>query len=570
MRSALLLPLLAVFAALTPLAEGRSDFLNASTPAGATLKARSAFGQPPAYGWVPVVFELTNPSPRSVTWGIKQQNYGYAGGLTRNFSLTCAPGESRTTTVLFACGEAVAGSNNYRYGGSRVLNLSASSDGSSTSGRLGDWGSGNLQGNVALVDTTVLDQVHGLREEWVGFDASLAPVDWRAYQGFTYLVLADTKWRALPPGARLALTTWVKTGGMVTIIATDPASTPATLGLPATAAGGTGTACGLGHLRVATESEAGDLQQFVDAHAFPMANRVWDSGDSRMGNWENRAPTLFPPQNQGWLNLLMLGVVLVFAVIIGPINLFLIAPAARRHRLFFSVPVISLATVLLLLLAVLLGDGLGGKGTRFVLIENRPGEGENTNHLVQYQTSRCGVMFTTGFTAPGSVFLEGLAPANSSRRSDGDFQLLPEAEGVRASGPWFASRTRQHFRLAAVAPTRGRIELAGTGADAKLTSTFEFPLETLFFSTDGETWWQASNLKPGEPAGVVSLAKTKCAEEIEAALKQAPEELALRVDRLRQRPRHFVAFTSAPAAIATHGAIRWTDHGVVTGPLVAP
>jgi hypothetical protein len=404
---------------------------------------------------------------------------------------------------------------------------------------------------------------------WIDFETSLAPVDWRAYQGFRSVAITDMEWRALPPGAKLALTTWVKTGGVMAVVATDPTSTAATLGLPGNDGRPTATACGLGHLRVMSAVGVSELAQFVESNTFQDASRQ-QSQDSRTVKWQNRAPGFFAAQGQGWLNLLLLGVVLVFAVVIGPINLFLIAPAARRHRLFFSVPIISMATVLLLLIAVLIGDGLGGKGTRFVLIENRPGEGENTNHLVQYQTSRCGVMFSTGFTAPGSVFVEGLAGPNSTARSDSQFQMTPEADGLHASGPWFASRTSQHFRLAGVAPTRGRVELTGEGPTAKLTSTFDFPLEKLYFSRDGKEWWQASGLKSGEPVAVAALTRAELEGELKVALALAPEEIRDRVEQLRQRPQHFVAFTAAPTAIATHGSIRWTDHGIVTGPLVAP
>lgn len=567
MRTTLLLRLLAVFAALTAVAEGKHEFLSGATPAGATLKGQSPFSQPPPFGWMPVVFELSNPTQRAVTWEINQQNYGYSSGLSRSFSLTCPPGESRTSTVMFVVGEAVAGSDNYYYQ-TGVLALSAKSDLTSTSGNLGDYGSNRAQ-SLVLVGNKLPRQALVNSWLWIDFETSLAPVDWRAYQGFRSVAITDTEWRALPPGAKLALTTWVKTGGVMVVVATDPTSTAATLGLPANDGGPTAIACGLGHLRVMSAVGVSELAQFVESNTFQDANRQ-QSQDSRTVKWQNRAPGFFAAQGQGWLNLLLLGVVLVFAVVIGPINLFLIAPAARRHRLFFSVPIISLATVLLLLIAVLLGDGLGGKGTRFVLIENRPGEGENTNHLVQYQTSRCGVMFSTGFTAPGSVFVEGLAGPNSTGRSDAQFQMTPEADGLHASGPWFASRTSQHFRLAGVAPTRGRVELTGDGTTAKLTSTFDFPLEKLYFSRDGKEWWQASGLKSGEPVAVAALTRAELEGELKVALALAPEEIRDRVEQLRQRPQHFVALTAAPTAIATHGSIRWTDHGIVTGPLVAP
>ncbi len=562
--NAILQRLLAVFVALTAVAAAANhEFLSMTTPPGATLKALCPFSQPPAFGLLPVVFELTNPTTKPVTWEVNQANRGYySGSFSRSLSLSCPAGESRTSTVLFAVGEMVWNGGGY-YGGVGQLPLSVTADGTTNSGTLGDYGnhgSSVLGGSKLRASTKV-------PLENIEFETALAPTDWRAYQGYSGVAIADSEWRAMPPGAKLALTTWVKTGGVLAIVALDPASTAATLGLPAVDQGSE-TACGLGHHKV-VESQMRDLSLFLTSKS-KGADGQSSYSDSRMGSWKEHAPGLFAGQGKSSLNLLLLAVVLVFAILIGPVNLWLIAPAARRHRLFFSVPIISLATVLLLLAAVLLGDGMGGKGTRFVLIENRPGEGENTNHIVQYQTSRCGVMFSTGFKAPGSAFVEGLASLNSSGRNNAEYELVAEADGLRGSGPFFSSRTSQHFRVAGVVPTRGRIELGECdGATAKLTSTFDFPLEKLYFTRDGKAWFVAEGVKPGEPATAKPL--TASVEmEMQAALNEAPEEISDRVGQLRQRPMHFVAFTAKPAAIATHGSIRWTDHGIVTGALVVP
>lgn len=93
---------------------------------------------------------------------------------------------------------------------------------------------------------------------------------------------------------------------------------------------------------------------------------------------------------------------LVFAVLVGPVNLFVLAPARRRHRLFFATPLISLGAAGLLVLAVILSDGTGGKGERFVWMENVPEE--NVSYLQQYQYSRCEAMFSTGFEIPKAAF----------------------------------------------------------------------------------------------------------------------------------------------------------------------
>src|SRR5690606_21574539 len=66
---------------------------------------------------------------------------------------------------------------------------------------------------------------------------------------------------------------------------------------------------------------------------------------------------------------LFIGVLVLFAIIVGPVNLFVFAKVGKRHRLFITTPIISLATSLLLVGLIILQDGFGGSGFRRVLME---------------------------------------------------------------------------------------------------------------------------------------------------------------------------------------------------------
>lgn len=59
-------------------------------------------------------------------------------------------------------------------------------------------------------------------------------------------------------------------------------------------------------------------------------------------------------------------------MLVGPLSLFLWAPAGKRQRLFLLIPAISVGFSLLLLLLILAGDGTGGTGSREVLIQINP------------------------------------------------------------------------------------------------------------------------------------------------------------------------------------------------------
>ena len=74
---------------------------------------------------------------------------------------------------------------------------------------------------------------------------------------------------------------------------------------------------------------------------------------------------------------LLIGFILVFAVLVGPVNLFWLADASRRHRLFWSTPLISVAASLLLVGVIALQDGFGGSGERVMATLLVPDEQED-------------------------------------------------------------------------------------------------------------------------------------------------------------------------------------------------
>ena len=84
-----------------------------------------------------------------------------------------------------------------------------------------------------------------------------------------------------------------------------------------------------------------------------------------------------------------------FAVLVGPVNFFVFAGQGRRHRLFFTTPLISLGMSALLILYIVMKDGFGGDGYRVVLRE--VDQQENNSHLIQEQICRTGMLFSGSF-----------------------------------------------------------------------------------------------------------------------------------------------------------------------------
>ena len=523
---------------------------------GNTLRLNSAFSEPPRDGLFPVVVEMSSPR-KAARWSVNQGMSIHGAEFRRSMVFECPAGESRRTVVLLASN----GRGNSYFDG---VHLEISGAGARDTSRFEVQNRGGMLEGLLVGETAVADL--GNRISGTGavqFATGMAPTDWRAYEGYPGVVVADKEWRAMDPGARVAIGQYVRGGGRLVILVPDESSAASLPAFPKPDDPKLADRSGLGLATVAVPG--GVNTEFLAK----ILGRIGDERDTRkldqdLGQWRGNAPEFFPRRSSTVTSFLMLLVLVAFAVLIGPVNLFVIAPSKRRHRLFFSVPVIALSTSLVLMIFVLLGDGIGGKGHRFLLIENRPGEGEAVNHVIQYQTSRCGVLFTTGFESDAAATILDLGDRSNDPR-----ELIAEPDKLEGSGPWFVSRSSQNYRVAAVVPGRGRVEIRGQGADARLTSTFAYPLDALWFQDQDGKWWQSGPLKMGEPAGVQAVAERPDAD-IARLLRQAPPEIIHRANQAARRRGCFIAFTTAPEGVKTHGSIRWDDQGVVTGPLVLP
>jgi hypothetical protein len=296
-------------------------------------------------------------------------------------------------------------------------------------------------------------------------------------------------------------------------------------------------------------------------HSEHPATEAVRNGESVFKPWLMRhQPDLLRDRFIIWPMVLVL---VAFFVMITPINLFVLAPSRRRHRLFRTIPVISLTACALLALAVGLGDGIGGRGERLVWIESRPGT-ENRQFISQWQASRCGALLGTGFTVPDAAFLAPLRDPGSVA------SLHVEGDSLEAGGGWFTSRATQAHFLQAGRPGRGRIEWSGNkdAAGPSAVSTFDFPLRDVYLVRDDGSYWHAPAMLQGEITALRTAEANEVKARLEAMLEDMPQSGDLHA--MSRRPGHFIAFTDKPPAIDSLRSVRWNDTGVVTGALAAP
>ena len=403
------------------------------------------------------------------------------------------------------------------------------------------------------------------RSEFSGkFDPKQLPDDWIAFSGYDSVIMTDSDWTNVPPGSRNAILSWVRLGGQL-LIYTKNAATSASLGLPEES--------GFGSISLQTLADPGKIaNQMVTA---VIRNPIKPRQQSISSNFTSNWPLQKSFGEQKFRYSLFVGVMILYAILAGPINLFVFAKAGQRHRLFITAPLISLGASLVLIVMIIVQDGFGGSGIQRVLMEVRPDAGLNAAYLHQEQFSRTGVLTGSKFTMTTPASLSPVAIASSrwarftTSEAKGIFNLQPADGKLLASGDWFQSRSEHGHVLSAVISTRGRIEKTDT--PGTYLSTFEFPIETIYLLDESGEWKRADGIEAGKRFTFKQVELSVAL----SALNNESQDFAYRnrnfFETLRNRRDHFIALTTHAPGIDTNPAIHWKEtRTVITGPVVSP
>ncbi len=586
-------PLLALLAAQAAAQENL--FLHVPDPKSTTrIEAVALFSRPAPGGFLPVRMIVNNGSDRagSISVATTSTAGGYGGEdstMTSSFTLE-APAEqsSRHDLLVPLCqllGDGGTSMNLRMSGdfGPHAATLSTSYSDSQAAVLLSE---ALYTPNASTLDAHISSS-GGYRggQFFAGrFDPAQMPEDWRAYAGYDGIGMTDADWGTLPPGAKNAILRWNRLGGQLVIYALSGSTNFGTLGISDSAGGARAADRSFG--KVSIQPLAADLK--LDA---PATARLFSrGGDTRLASLRDDFRGSWPLQNdfgvQRYNYTLFILILVAFGVLVGPVNLFVFAKSGRRHRLFITTPLIALGTSALLVALIILIDGFGGRGIRIQLMEIRPDDGENSAYILQEQISRTGILMDKDFSlaepaALAPVVLES-ADNQWARLTDDNWGAGMRYESrfrdgkLDVSGDWFLSRSEQGQVLRAVVPTRGRIESRTASGPPSMLSTFEFPIEILYYRDASGGYWTAQNVEPGK-AFTCTQVDTSA---VEAFVADAGNRLAASSrrafmktasDSLASRPGHFIAYTGEAPGIGTFEGIDWKEtRTYITGPIAKP
>jgi hypothetical protein len=407
------------------------------------------------------------------------------------------------------------------------------------------------------------------------FDPVQLPEEWLGLSGFDYLLLRPADWERLTGAQRRAILHWVRLGGALHLYKVGKPDLK-DLGMP-------------GIKGARSRLSQGELAMFQwsgkDLPSKEVVNRYWGKKDrlrvlredyANPGGW-GLANAFGTRSFAAWQVLVFLA---IFGVLVGPVNLFVLAPPGKRHKLFFTTPILSVGASLVMVGLILIQDGTGGEGRRLAVVELRPDEAVGL--VTQEQICRTGVLTSSAFELPQPMLMQSLALpesswvmlTNSSDSQSSRFQL----NGLEISGSLFQSRAEQAHALQAVVSTRARVELKPStqaGAKPVLVSALGFPVEQLFYvDSEGKVWKSNARVEVGSDAvltasSIQELRDWWKAERELAGHSGKRHALAKAVD---SRDVFFATGAAAPGFLQeTLPSIRWDDDRVIVfGPIHQP
>jgi len=531
---------------------------------GIDMRVLNLYEDIPPSGFLPLRVEIRNDSPAAHRWLVQTAQSGAGFGLsTRSLNALDVPANSQKTfDILVPLAMQSREAARYStlmvtvtgFGVSKGL-CSAYSSGSGRppSAYLGmgkdlsvkNWGplAQRLEKDTRSLDGTALD-------------ADLLPTDWRAVSGFEVIVFTAEEWRRITPASRNALLEWTAQGGRLILgFTTSPD------GLPPAGPSGTGE---IEHWNLA-EEWIERLVQIVSSNATSQAYLA-----SRDYNW-NWALAAQVGRPEAPLVMLMV-FVLVFALVVGPVNFIWLAPAGSRHRLFWTTPVISLGASLLLAGLILTREGFGGRGLYYVAMLSMPTEHKTVRW--QEQVSRTGVLSESAFvTSEPSLLL----PIRLKRGTPEPFQRTPDTsyalDGDTWSGDWFRSRSTQAQILTTIVPSRERVEVRLENGAPQVLSTFPQTLDEIFYFDEKGVIWRGKAIAPGRPATLATTTPEIQKAWLERTLLLSGHITRGRVEAFTRHPLadKFLASSHAIPPVKTLTSIRWTETGgVLFGEVVKP
>ncbi len=561
-------------------------------PSGSTLTFKTLSERVPHGGCASVVVEIRNLSNRDAFFDLNfvssSETNGVSSGRISQSTvqrIAAAAGSTHSERFLIPLAPAMRPT---RYTWDMVeptlrISYSGSATGAVVIGESYPWN----EPNMLLSRSLYSPQSEVIDNEWKSkisssgsrsaraageFDPMSLIADWRTLIGFDVMIMRDSEWTALQRPVQQCIEDWIKHGGHLRIVtpkASDRSTADWLPSLDPTVASGTCVP-----IQLRTDGT-------VDVHELFKSCQKSDQMHPRLSSLQNDFGVdwpLVPFFGQKPMRFVgMILVLTVFALLVGPVNVFYLARVGQRHLLFRTTPLLAALACVVLMLMIMLEDGTGGKGARLQWVQMEPGATASYQTIHQEQFCRTGVLLNRSFTLSDDTLLLPVPIAESrwarlTTRNETNLDLMcrSEKDHWRLGQDYFFSRSEHAHVLLQRAPSRARIERLGSEKPVTLRSTFDYELGPVFYRDSNNQLHRCARLSPGETQTLQPCQASELNDQVKSTLGLFSRHCQRDLTETMSHRDQVIALSQTAPGIATLPSIQWlSTQTIITGPVHA-
>jgi hypothetical protein len=334
----------------------------------------------------------------------------------------------------------------------------------------------------------------------VVLDPPRLPTAWMGYSALRAVIIGPAEWQQLTAEQRAALRKWTACGGDLIVVDGDPDERLAA-GIPLASSDGSPSTVPylLGHLHRTTSSVVtGKGLDNLLINLPAVRNASWRLPANRSGDWKTapeqgfrlRMAGIGQVHAQGYLTLLLL-----FAVLIGPVNYLYLRRRGLQPLLVLTAPLIAVVFLVLLGSYVIAGEGFSvhARAATLTVLDQERQEAVTRGAVSMYAAGR-----TPGsglrFSSETAVF-----PFEASDRDEIHVDLN---DGQRFDSGLVRARTPSNFETLEWRVARERLTFARDGSTLKVTNGLGVTIQRLRVRSGDQDYALTTSLPPGGQAAL--------------------------------------------------------------------
>lgn len=319
------------------------------------------------------------------------------------------------------------------------------------------------------------------------------PANWLGFTSLRAVIVGSGEWKQLDDGQRNALLTWTACGGDLIFVDGDAtALLPAGQRPPAASADGPAGAYFFGRLHLLSSAAIErDGLATVLSRAATLQDPNWALPANRARDWSAIAARGFRlpiPDVEGVPARAYLAILIVFAILIGPVNYWVLRRKRQLVLLVLTAPIISAIFILLLGGYVIAGEGVGVRGRvmSFTMLDQA---------RKQAVTRASASLYAAGLAPSGGLrFPRELAvyPIGTDGNGARDTQELDLSESQHFVSGGIEARAPANLEIIGFRAARERLSFSRDAADMRVVNGLGSTVLELIYR-EGNTLYRATD-----------------------------------------------------------------------------